>query len=81
MLEKDYGAFDGTSWVLRVPQRDGFRVERCVGAPATGRESHASLANGASCSALSAWLDEVAPHARQGGVGVAGLRQSRGPGG
>ncbi|MHB8879054.1 MAG: sulfatase-like hydrolase/transferase, partial [Myxococcaceae bacterium] len=31
MREKDYGAFDGRSWLVRAPQKDGTVAERCTG--------------------------------------------------
>jgi arylsulfatase A-like enzyme len=45
LREKDIGAFDGQSWVIRSPHKDGTVVESCRG----------DCANGS----LSRWLDSV----------------------
>ena len=31
MMEKDFGAFDGSSWITRVREKNGTVVQRCLG--------------------------------------------------
>jgi len=36
MMEKDFGAFDGTGWIIRAREKDGTVVEKCIGECADG---------------------------------------------